>query len=368
MDSFRNFLNKFKPQDKSNSPALSNADKAEALVNCEVVIYQYVTGGQSAYQVIDALKTMAQIGTSAHILSVYQLCLDRDHGVRRQAWKTIDEMLRDAPIHLLPSISIRLRQECETVEPKFNGIERGMPLKFVGMLSFDRNGFVREVAVKDLASWFDGKELPFIILAANDWVSNIHVLATEALEKRANKQYAPYLVENLSLLRRLWRSGRHQFGRLQEDIENLVAAELRAQDLPGLFSTDPERQLWQYAYKLCIEAPNRSAEEIDELIKFGLYFNDIRIQQIAAGKALKQYSLERLQEFVPLLLTHHLPQIRRESLRWIVDNKWGNVKETLIKCLFDRSMSVRLLAQFHMEKAKTHSLYEDNLRDQKFSL
>ncbi len=383
MDSFRNFLNRFKQQDKQNAQTAGTGndsenpgnisesdDSADSLSTCAAVIYQHVRGTRKASSsaLIGALKSLEQIGTPALIHLAYPLCVDKEQGVRKQAWQTIEALLRDTPIHRLPSFSFLLRKECGSVMENFNGVERSMPLKVVGLLSFNRSGFVREAAVRELVARFDGKELPYIILAANDWVANIHVLATEALEKRANKQYAPYLVENLSLLRRLWLSGRHLFGKLQEDVENLVSAEIGISDLPGLFSIDPERQLWIYAYRLAIEAPDKSVEEIDELIKFGLHFKDMRIQQIAASKALKRFSPEKLQQFVPVLLQHHLPQIRREGLRWVVDNKWDDYKKTLVKSLFDRSMSVRLLAQFHTEHSKCLSMYEENLREQKFPL
>lgn len=370
MESFKQFLSKFNPKNDINDPRPSYHTSEDEIAACEATIYAYVHRDSkvSAPQLIDALHGITKSGIAALVYAVTQVAAHPDGRVRRQAWKTIEALLVDVPCSALPAIGYEMRRQGVDLDRYFQGAEMDMPAKAIGMLTFNKNGFIRENALRELMHRFDGKELPFIIIAANDWVGNIHVLATEALEKRANKQYAPYLAENLALFRWLWETKRHEFGLLRTNIEALISETLSRSDLPGIFSTDPDRRSWFYAFKLALEAPNRSVSEFDQLIDYGISIRDIRIQTFATERALKQFSPEKLGAYIPRLLEHSLPQVRREALRWTVDNKWDNYENTLETCLFDRSISVRLLAQYCMEKSKIIPLYLENLRTQAFPI
>ena len=380
MDSFKNFLSKLTGRNNSDSTssdeakqlrqATSNEKTLYFLESAEGILDLHLKGTKkySSKDLIDAIKSLAEAGTMMHVPTLTGFCVNPDFNVRKQAWTAVDSLLRDTPIHMYPLISSYMREQGVLVESTFKGIERDMPVAVVGMLSFNRNGFVREVAMKDLVQRFDGKELPFIIIAANDWVANIHVLAAEALNKRTAKHYAPFLTENLALFQWLSRSGRHQFGRLLTDIEDLIAPLLTVSDLPGLFANTSERKFWRYAFKLSISDQSKSPEEFDKLLKLGLQLNDSVIQQLSATTALNVLSRERLNGLIPLLLRHEVPQVRREALRWIVENKWENFEEQTKIALFDKSLSVRLLAQYYTDKTKIIPLYEQNLEEKKFSL
>lgn len=370
MDSFKKFISKFNPKNDVNDPAPSYRTSVDEIAVYEATIYAYAHRDSkvSPHQLIDALNGITKSRITALVYAVTQLAAHPDGRVRRQAWKTIESLLVDVPCSALPAIGYEMRRQGVDLDRYFQGAEMDMPAKAIGMLTFNKNGFIRENALRELMHRFDGKELPFIIIAANDWVGNIHVLATEALEKRANKQYAPYLAENLALFRWLWDTKRHEFGLLKTNIEALIAENLTASELPGIFSTDPDRRSWFYAYKLAIEAPGRSATEFDQLVDFGISVRDIRLQTFATEKALKQFSPEKLSAHIPRLLQHSSPQVRREALRWTVEHKVDSYENTLKHCLFDKSLSVRLLAQYYMEKSKIIPLYIDNLHTQVFPI
>lgn len=380
MDSFRNFLKKFRTNERDDSnqtpdesaettPTQAKTRNAYPLESAAGVLYRHKAGQKhSTKALVEALKIIEDAGKPMHVTLVTAYCVHPDFAVRKQAWNAVEALMRHSPVHLLPSLSIKMRSAGLDIEKDFKGIERDMPVTVVGMLSFNGNGFIREAALKQLVHRFDGKELPFIIIAANDWVASIHVQAARALEKRANKGYAPYLAENLALFQWLSRSGRHQFGRLLTDIEDLITPLLSMSDLPGLFANTSERKFWRYAFRLSIADQNKSPEEFDKLLELGLQLNDSVIQQLSATTALNLLSRERLNYFIPLLLQHDVPQVRREALRWIVENKWENFEEQTNIALFDKSLSVRLLAQYYTDKTKIIPLYEQNLNEKKFSL
>jgi len=370
VDSFKKFLSKFNQKNNAEVPNQSYGTSENELAACEETIYAYVHRRSkiSPHELIDALQKIAKTGVSALVYAVTQLAAHPDGRVRRQAWKTIEALLIDIPCSALPAIGYEMRRQGVDIEAHFQGAEMDTPAKALGMLTFNKNGYIRENALKELIHRFDGQELPFIIIAANDWVGNIHVLATEALEKRANKQYAPYLAENTALFKWLWGTGRHEFGSLRTNIEALVAETLTRSDLPGIFSTTSERAIWFYAYKLAVDAPKRPTSEYDQLIDYGISFPDSRIQNFAAEQVLKGKLPEKIQDYLPRFLKHSSPQVRRETLRWIVENKWDSYENTLLSCLFDRSLAVRLLAQHYMEKSKIIPLYLENLNSQVYPI
>lgn len=352
--------------DNSESRSELNASQ---IADCDRIICQHLHSKQkvSAEALREALTTIENLGDANYIYTVTQLCCYFDLSVRKQAWRTIEKLLELVPVEALTTISYEMRKLRINVIEAQNSIDSTFPTKVLGLLSFNHSGYVREAAIQELVKRFDGSELSFIILRAHDWIPTIHVLATRNLEKRTTPQYANYLVKNLSLLRRLWHSGRHTFGRLQSDIENLVLEALDLESLSKILNCS-DRNLSHYIYNLCLASSGMPVSDKNNLVKIGLSTNDFRIQQIAADTALKEFSNEKLGTFIPELLKHHLPTVRTETLRWVVEKKWEGFQETLKAGLFDKSTSVRTLAQFCLRNTDRVSLYEENLREQRYSI
>jgi len=71
-----------------------------------------------------------------------------------------------------------------------------------------RNGYVREAAVRGLASSGDGRAVPFLFVRLNDWAKEVQVAAYSGLERFLRPEFAPSFISALPLVWALARQRR----------------------------------------------------------------------------------------------------------------------------------------------------------------
>jgi hypothetical protein len=111
----------------------------------------------------------------------------------------------------------------------------------LGALSTDRNGYVREAAVRLLCEDRSREGFPFLLWRAADWVQEIRIPASSAVRERlADDRYLPEFVNALPLLKRMEKMQRldlsHLSGlirsRLLDEPDNIsLLAGLRSQNM-----------------------------------------------------------------------------------------------------------------------------------------
>lgn len=69
-----------------------------------------------------------------------------------------------------------------------------------GLLSFHSNGWVREAALDQLALLHDGREIPFLLYRANDWVSLIAEKAAARFEERLSRAPVQHFSTHLAVV------------------------------------------------------------------------------------------------------------------------------------------------------------------------
>src|SRR3954468_777820 len=103
-----------------------------------------------------------------------------------------------------------------------SALQRGLPTAALGLLSMNANGRVRELAVRELAGKEVSDVLPFLILRANDWVTQVSSIAHRAIERRCSPENAPAFVAALPLVERLKTQVRVDKIELVEKIETML--------------------------------------------------------------------------------------------------------------------------------------------------
>lgn len=123
----------------------------------------------------------------------------------------------------------------------------------LGVLSFNRNGYVREAAIRALSDVHSGHELPFLLIRLNDWVHPIRDAARRAILSRVEPKYAAQFVFNLSLIWRLRAQHRADHQPIAEAILNLLMhRECREPLLAGLELS--ERETRRAVFRLLLDA------------------------------------------------------------------------------------------------------------------
>ncbi len=346
--------------------------KCSELTSEESTIRQYLSrsGSVPADDVIDCLNRISQGLDAQFFDAVASLCFARDREVHEKAMAIVPLMVPLLSADVLWNFPRTYWAVKDVVFELLKNEE--ISSSVLGVASLHSNGFVREAALRRLAQCFDGLELPFILVRANDWVPQIHQLASEAITLRLHRNdYAGHFVENLPLLERLWDAARYNQEQLQTAVENTLKQGDARTRLMKQFAlsavrsesggmTIPRREssrtVQRYSFKLLLDTG-----DAEKAINYGLQHPDLFIRSEAARRAMKLLNGQHLEALVPKLLKERVPVIRKDTLRWIAENKWGDFRQILTMAGFDRNGGIRQLARYFLKDVDFSVLYLDAL-------
>lgn len=97
-------------------------------------------------------------------------------------------------------------------------------ISILGIASSHTNGYVREVAVRELGKMQTGAELPFLFVRANDWVPQVRSVARDLLLKRIRPDYIHHLIAWLPLALRLAKMSRDDHSTVVEEVRALLSS------------------------------------------------------------------------------------------------------------------------------------------------
>ncbi|MGD6818737.1 hypothetical protein [Metabacillus sp. 84] len=120
-------------------------------------------------------------------------------------------------------------------------------ISILGLCTFHPNGYVREEAMTILASFHTGRELPFLLMRCNDWVSEIRRLDKRLAEERIEDSQVEAFAANLPVVFKLKNSNRADHDLLFEKISALLS---RPEAIPflheGTQSKEHKTRLFYY--------------------------------------------------------------------------------------------------------------------------
>lgn len=311
----------------------------------------------------EALEQAVAHDDITSIYLVTGLCLHQAVEIREKAWAVIEYLLRDVSAKDLVKLDIVTRSYRIVIEPIKLLDELTIPTNVLGLLSFNPNGFIREKALRQLASGFDGKELPFILLRANDWVESIHNQAIAAIKERLEGDYSRHFTENLYLIKHLSTLGRYNHDGIQEIIANVLCSPLYETELLSYLNSETASER-HFAFTLLLKID--SPTSVKTAINAGLANKDPRIRQRAFDFALKANKINLIERPIVSLLTDSAATVRLEVLRWLAEKQ--DCRAILEAAFFDTSFAVRLFARYRLKEVNAREIYIQNLQTKKYSL
>lgn len=338
--------------------------------NHQEVIWSYLQNKKgfaeanlSKAKLSEALEQAVAHDDITSIYLVTGLCLHQTAEIREKAWAVIDYLLRDVSARDLVKIDIVTRSYRIVIEPIKLLDELTIPTNVLGLLSFNPNGFVREKALRQLASRFDGKELPFILLRANDWVESIHNQAIAAIKERLEGDYSRHFTDNLYLIKHLSTLGRYNHEGIQEIIANVLCSpQYETELLSYLNSKRASERHFAFTLLLKIDSPT----SVKTAINAGLASKDPLIRHRAFDFALKTNKINLIEQPIVSLLTDSAATVRLEVLRWLAEKQ--DCRAILEAAFFDTSFAVRLFARYRLKEVNAREIYLLNLQTKKYSL
>ena len=204
--------------------------------------------------------------------------------------------------------------------------------------SFNRNGFVRELALKQLLQNVTPQNIPFILARLNDYAGEIRKIASDNLSKILKNEYRRCLLQHLKYI--------YHFKYQQ----HVTSQQAYLQIMDFLFSDEN-----------ILEYINVDNDQSRYLIANILMDRDCDRAKLAEWFIRDKFFLIRklalsCSDFLPresliALLNDHSSTIRKSMLYWLADH--GTIEEQnryYREKLMDVSRTVRQLAQFYLKQ------------------
>lgn len=297
-----------------------------------------------------------------------------DRDVARAAASVLDRAISAAILADLAPLEVACRRGWWTYAPSESGWANLRPVEVarfspfgdvessvVGVASFHASGYVREAAVTRLDALSGGRELPFLLVRLNDWVTPVAERARLAVERRVVSAYADAFLDSLPILLRLAASKRREHAGLLAQVYQLLR-ESEPTLRRGLASED--RLVRRISFRLAREAERANATE---LLHLALCDADTVIRLEAVKDAAARMPTDELAAVLAVIVADPYPPIRREGIGAAADRLGDGANAWLLTAVMDRNQVVREVARFCLRRrgAVTDfaALYRVRLRD-----
>lgn len=215
--------------------------------------------------------------------------------------------------------------------------------------SLNRNGYVREKAVRKLGEMQTENVLPFIIFRLADWVPNVRNAAKQELKKFIKSKNHRELIDNLSLFHWLQKVERTDLSKTYDEVINFLVVDNKSETIKSFYETnDRERRILAKE----LSKTMYSEDEINILINDKHFL--IRILALDHFDRISDNQKKKLLK----------DKSARVRYRTVYEHKGNTDFENLLEdFLSDKSGSIRHLARFYLKETGIdfHSIYTNNL-------
>lgn len=220
----------------------------------------------------------------------------------------------------------------------------------VALASFHGNGFVREVAVRLLADFDDGFELPFLLIRANDWAAQVQATAISAVSKRVAIPYAEHWLRSLALVESL-RQTHRRWRDLYPLVDRVEALLLERELRPAIESalSNGELPVRRACLRLIASLP---ASDAYPMWLRALHDPDPLVAIRAAQTLLADVRAHAEPHVLAQTLSHRLARVRVLALEAIKQRDPESAIPALQKGLLDDARSVREIARYDLAKTE----------------
>lgn len=216
----------------------------------------------------------------------------------------------------------------------------------MGLASFHRNGYVRQVAVDLLSKIVDGSELPFLLIRQNDWVRPVAQHAQAAVSDRINDASLPHLVKCLQLIVHLKVLGRFDHDEVVSRTVDLLLDERHDDILREIIDSSAR----EVRYEVVSRGLKQEGTHRVRISSHGLSSDD-PIVRLACCRCLPSFhDQDSVLRAVDALANDRFMPVRREALGIKATHFPDLAVETWRRALLDQSFSMRDLARFHLTK------------------
>ncbi len=218
-------------------------------------------------------------------------------------------------------------------------------LIILGICSFHPNGYFREKAINLLNLNSSGKELPYLLIRCNDWVTEVRETAKEYVLIRLTNKYVNHIVSNLPLIFKLKNTKRHDISVFEKVVQILSQKE----SLPFLEEGTKSNfsKIRYFCYQMIIYS-NLVTKEI--LLNYFKLEKEPHPRLLLFNEIIGDISVNEFNEYYPDLKKDKFPMIRAKVLEKYYSFFPGESVFELESALLDKSGTIRSIARFLLKK------------------
>jgi HEAT repeat protein len=242
---------------------------------------------------------------------------------------------------------------------RFASIEE-FAISLLGMTSSHSNGHIRESAIRMLGKTETGAELPFLLIRANDWVSEVRSLARQFLMERIRSDYIHHWMRWLSLALRLSKTVRSDHSAILDALQRLISGLVKREILSERLNSQ-DRDVRRFCFRIALD---RDQSNLGSLLRLALKEPDIQIRREAIRILRAVRPDSEAEEILNQARTDNSAAIRREALLIFLEKYAQQADREFREALLDPNVAVRELAQSHFRKGHALDLrmyYSQNL-------
>lgn len=220
----------------------------------------------------------------------------------------------------------------------------------LAIASLNKNGYVREKAVKKLAETEDEKAIQFITYRLADWVQTVRQSALEGIENFKKTQFIYSLVKNLTIFEWLQNVERVDLSSIHSGIMNFVVVQNKKYVIEN-FKTFTDRTRLIIAKQLCA-SENILLKDLKLLLEDKHFL--VRSLTLSHFHKLTQTEIDKL-------LNDKSSRVRIQTLYKLKNSK--NFLEIVYPFLTDNSAYIREFARYSLENSISDfaTIYNNNL-------
>ena len=309
--------------------------------------------------IVNQIQKLADSGEPATIPAIASGLFSPSKATREASAAAVRKLVPLVPSEQLGRLSELLGKDAyayrylsatwDRVQPQYvkNYLANTKDIAVAGLLSLHKNGFVREVAVRFLASCQTGQEIPFLLIRQNDWVNSISVAAHRICVEKLSSEYLVHFAREIDLIFHLLECKRRDLSQMVNQFVDLLIAPNNQSHLKEAVTYSSRKHGRTFVSYLL----DRKGDHLADTIKAGVDCKDMLIRAKCVRHADDHLTLAECEAMVDHLILDKFASVRQEAYELKARLFPDRSDDVWKHCLFDKRRSLRETAIFYLQKA-----------------
>ena len=289
----------------------------------------------------------------SQVSTVFKWVFSDNKTIALEATKTIERLLNSKStfnnIELNNSLKRIILNKSDLL--KFDRFNNSLKQGLLCVASMNRNGYVREEALKQLSENYFTQNFSFILFRLGDWVPSIRNQAEKIIQEMIYKVNPELLIRHYKVIEWLLKVQRNDLEQIHNEISEYIFSKNNVVHILNSTSSCSEAER-HFIFKNLINRNLLNSTDLESILADKNFL--IRLL------AVRNIKLKNNPKILKRLLKDKSQKIRQYSIDQISESEITTYKTELLNLLFDNSRPIRLQTRSlisQIEKVNYYDLY-----------